>query len=1638
MPVECSKSSFSDGNTSLNPLQVPQLSNDEGLFQKQPPAKTEVKESFARQQWLCLCLLLYSFFFLDSKRVKKVSNRLLIFYGITALLALVLGVASTQTSDYLVLSRYASCKALRFTQVKSVSDFLRTEVRVNTNMLEYSLAVLYGTVSGTMYAGESDTPESADIFDFVSEKLVNRYEEAKVNLFRTLLETIVEVHPETNDWILGQNLFTLLNISEITPVFYPASQPALTRFSTSLSATDDWTLSKIVAVYNGSEVGKSPLWGVVGTFFDLDALPFERICEEAHRQNVDFAVVLEIEENLYHLINTSVEELRASPTQENIEEFVSSGYSTVVDAGKMTLLLVTRTKNTCVLYSRLPLIVVSEIILCVLLFIISVVLIRCSFYTYNAFKCAPKAPPFAFLKIGPKYSQELWSLAPDEMRQLTNKWSQVIEGNTKQFHAYPLPQHQPFATSFLLHSVSEAVLMASQVLEEVSGHSKTNRKGLEYHRIKEKLLELVDQDGEFAVICLIHWCTDATVTVVEEEETVTYQGADIHLGSRLWPAAPAHCVVLSEEAKDRLVIDEEKNCLLAHACGVCAQGFTKSRSLFVFASSMHMVCKTLKKKWKREWWKNTLSCSDELRSPAVKDRKGSLNTHLLGMNDSDSEGGSSLASSLPFGSNKDSSTSSCSSKGRLSSLHNEERYCATGICKGKDIQLSPTIPAHPRHRLSQPQEMLRRMASKKRVRRSNGKRPVQHRFLRQKPIGCVSLPHPALDGEVATTLPFSDNVTAPASLSCSKVDRPCETGETHRPHERASVADSRDPVWDSTRAEEREKGVEREWDDGASCSHMECHSPSLLRARSADVNGRTFRRRRRAKSTILGPPLCASTVARGGCATSGVKTRHSGRDDFPFVPLHSSAPSAVKDGDATRREPRHLEKKQKMKKTNSMDAPCSFHRVNRTESRREVVRHPRSLRQTRGKSVVCHTGDVCVQGKGATEDTMEAKGGRSATFFFSPAFSLRETANGASGIPRVRPSRRTHPCQKDVVGPLSSVSRDAESSGFRSLSTKRCGEEEWRQSLKGTSFPPILPTNTLFSDSSCSLTNDPDEWTMKTKPTKAEKPDRVHLRTTTDKQRGRKAGHVWQELWPFRATPTSFPSTSAPEDLSGGRSSSCVVSSVAPTALSPKEKTDSFSAMENPLPFTQARRPNAVVVVSAVRLPVPSLSLPEKRLHDDVPSSFSESERHERERSGGSGSSEKKSADLTSSSPPTLSESVFGRMAHLTSNEDEDSVETHPLFSGLPSGRYSSSPSLSSFSSSSGVRPFFPSHGEQACKRKHFLSRVVVNGGGGGGVVEVPSRLGVPVGEGSSSSFSFTPVRPLALRFSSSSEYSVGSLPPRLSHSPAEHPPHSGPPSTGVPLCQSLLPLSGSSLLSPTPSSFAQGIRNRSSLCSTKIGPRRARERSGHSLSLSWKKCTQRGYSSGVLRACSSDGHPPSQTDDPCVWVARSRSPWKYSRSTSETTSKPFFQFIGRQHRRRFSHTILEEKGDHEDGRYRMEAFHCIPSAPCTFLFLASSVSSPLHVFSTLSSYTKRSLRHAFDAHRLSSTMSFDQVFPLIAMFYIARELLFQPLSPAENENITRCVATAFGVPVEGVTNYIAVHCTFHYIFQKKEMIETL
>lgn len=572
------------------PFQQEETFCDEGL----PNAKTP-KQGYVVSLLRSIIRTLRALIFRDSENSEKVISFTSILYGMAVFFTIIVALASTLTTYFVELSSYKSCKTMRNSEQELVSRYLIDEVADYFEGSNYSIAALFGLSSGFINVDDVNENKSKEMFYFVSAKMSNRYNTTDLNFFSAPKGTVGEVYPLENEWLVGVDIFTQLDLSDAIPSFYDPCGPMLLSLFTRRFSTDtEWHLVKIAPLYTGVVVGVSPLWGVIGSFISLESLPFVTLRHQAEAYDTDYLMVLQHENGEYFLIGTSVHGIDENATAEVIREFMSGGSTAVIRGSNLSLLMITRSKTKCLWVRRLEILLIVDLVLSFLVFLTLFFLIRLTVRAYDAFQCAPKNPPFALLKIGPQYGQELWNLAPEEMRQAAHKWSQLLDGSMKRFHAYPLSRLQLYTTTFVFNTVSDAVLMAGHVLEEISG-AKGSSSITQRRRIDEELVNLLGEDGKFVVTCVIHWCTDATVTEVSSNEVMQYKGNDVLLGSKLWFAAPSQSLILSNAAKDELVHGEGAECQLTYACGVLITGYSGTQDLFLLSS--------LRIRRKTKWWR---------------------------------------------------------------------------------------------------------------------------------------------------------------------------------------------------------------------------------------------------------------------------------------------------------------------------------------------------------------------------------------------------------------------------------------------------------------------------------------------------------------------------------------------------------------------------------------------------------------------------------------------------------------------------------------------------------------------------------------------------------------------------------------------------------------------------------------------------------------------------------------------------------------------------------------------------------------------------------------------------------------------------------------------------------------------------
>ncbi|KPI86300.1 hypothetical protein ABL78_4647 [Leptomonas seymouri] len=156
---------------------------------------------------------------------------------------------------------------------------------------------------------------------------------------------------------------------------------------------------------------------------------------------------------------------------------------------------------------------------------------------YDGTVHAPKQAPFAMLTVGPCRGEELWDLASDQMVAVTDRLGKVLAHQMVRHRAYQIQQVHPLTTSYVTRTVSAAVQMAFDMIEEL-------------HRrpIDDALRHLLGDDGRLLLSYAVHWCNDAVVQLDTVEGGYRYEGPDVVYGGRMWVFAAPSVVTVSPTA----------------------------------------------------------------------------------------------------------------------------------------------------------------------------------------------------------------------------------------------------------------------------------------------------------------------------------------------------------------------------------------------------------------------------------------------------------------------------------------------------------------------------------------------------------------------------------------------------------------------------------------------------------------------------------------------------------------------------------------------------------------------------------------------------------------------------------------------------------------------------------------------------------------------------------------------------------------------------------------------------------------------------------------------------------------------------------------------------------------------------------
>lgn len=1708
--------------TSVIPPDEHDFEDGKIFFREEAEASKNRKESCLLSLSHSIGCWFKSFFHHEPKRSEKGFSSSTVFSFIALFFSISVALAATLTTYFVEHASHNSCETLRNTQEELVSRFLVDEIGDYLEKSNYSIAVLYGLSSGLIDAENSTVSNPRDMFYFVSERMSNQFNKTELNFFRAPNGSISDVYPSENEWLIGENVFTRLNLSFIPPFFETDAPRLASRFVTTFSTDEEWSLVKVSPLYDGNEPSQSPLWGVIGSFVSLESLPFMSLQEEAEEFDTDYLMALESDDGTYYLINTSVAEISDDPSNEVIKDFIDGGSASEVDGGMLRLLLVTRSKSECLWEERFKFLLVAEIIFSILLFFALMALIRCSFRGYDAFRYAPKAPPFALLKIGPQYAQELWNLAPEEMRQAAYNWSHLLDTNMKQFHAYPLSKLQQHTTTFVFQSVSEAVQMATHVLQELSGE--TGPRGVrQRHRIDEELVQLLGEDGKFTITCVIHWCTDATVTTAEQEEIVHYKGSDLLLGSKLWFGAPPQSVVLSNSAKEQFLEKEGAEGELEYACGVFISGFSGTQDLFCLTSFRKNKKEKQKKlgveengsKWCAKEETEMKIASSETRSFCFTDAMEGGKC-----NGEETQGGARTKQRVSEW-KKGEERTSCDGEPTEKVEETVLLLYPKGHCGFQEAVLhgNEVQPALGKHTASSvvPEKQFtpkkhwwsHQLAHKKESKKTKGKKELAKR---PKQGG----------GEGGRIPPFASTASAPQALvaAFSSTDFLLQTSESASWNECESSAVCSVPSFSIHLSH---PSSHFSTSAGARNSSMTSAQPLLGNSRSplkgnsiimkcfpfprssGDSGGGTlgFTHGALYSSTSLllsAPAAFPFSVEEKSEVHAYSKGQQMGPSAMGFPSLECSAgfidvgrrPGWMSQGAVSPSPMAPIKGKKSSgavtstpflipwesggsysrgSSSNSSSVPkldvhgSEKEKGNRCEDAPLVGGSP-SAQEVSRVIPLSHV----EEGKGRVPGTFY-----SATGLASPTTPLNTASRDRPPLPpfplrkRSRPFSASRVHRLEVPNPLANIfeipslsfvsSSPAPATSLQHLHPLR---EAGRASLDRplTSLSAVIRRISHHSTLSFRI---PEE--AKQEEVVLGTPYQDGRKRSWEYRKGTRVMAIEESVGagsPLRISrsPRRVDRGGAPPTPTHSMTSiaSPCASSPAATSLEDEETTrrngkgmsSAGSALASGT-LTRKQEGNPL-------LPLSHPSAPPEEVHIGIPCTLwkenTAKEEEEKCHFHRADEGPRASGALSRCYPWLSNENEKGKGKIMTMENEEIGSKASsimPLLGmDLPTTNGPFPLGFSGVSLHGKAALLVPTRrGEGDAGNKKHRSRTNSTDEGRG-VIRIPSFLNGP-------SFGFLPSfctsgqGPLSDSYGGAGPQDLPSPEAcRQSFCSTKCRPSSRGSTRGCGSMESgsMLP---SRSHSPSPSSFPL-LSSSSSLSSRMLALAASLHPSSSSADVERRKCSgpsslkrQRVSRAGKFTGWHHDRDhstvSPTAMGDLLQGEGNPIQAASYHSSQNEDPPYPNTLIVVQPFRdgERLRGSLLHAGGRRETEEWSMgEVPETMSFTTRGMCVSSTAVTSPMHVGSTLSAYSRQSLQEAFEAHPLSSTIDFAHAFPLMAVFYTARELLFQPLSPSEQEKITGCLATAFGVPAERLVNYLAVHGTFWYIHQDKELIEAL
>lgn len=308
------------------------------------------------------------------------------------------------------------------------------------------------------------------------------------------------------------------------------------------SLRDDWILIFLSPVFNTTLLSEEKIdnfWGFVTAWVSISgSIARSQLPKTMKEQGMSY-LLYSIVNGEYTVIDTS---LPGVVSEEDVRHFEDSSTTLKSSEKGFNLTFVVAKENQDVILSPslLLLLIVVIATIGVIFTAVSIGIIAACTRTSNAMDHAPKSPPFAMLIIGPQQGEDLWITASDQMYDITEKLAHVLDKKTKEYHAYQIPQLQPYTTTYIFRKVEDAAKMAFSVIEE-----------LHENPIDKQLLSLTDGSRGLPISYALHWCKSGIVSLdpSSKSERLRYEGQEILHGVRMWRKAPPSVLVISDSTK---------------------------------------------------------------------------------------------------------------------------------------------------------------------------------------------------------------------------------------------------------------------------------------------------------------------------------------------------------------------------------------------------------------------------------------------------------------------------------------------------------------------------------------------------------------------------------------------------------------------------------------------------------------------------------------------------------------------------------------------------------------------------------------------------------------------------------------------------------------------------------------------------------------------------------------------------------------------------------------------------------------------------------------------------------------------------------------------------------------------------------